>query len=260
MAVEIVALTFAVAAASMTLIGWLLAVIRPAWRPRTSGSLLLAAAAAMILVSTFELLPAAAAAGLDVAEIVRWGVIGAFVVLVIRTLGRRINVGGTDLERSAIIVAVALAIHNIPEGAAPYAATLISVQGGLFTAIALGLHNVAEGLAVATPVMASGGTRRRAFWLTLIATLGEIAGAVIAFRLTGGFSSAVAGGLIAFVAGVMIAVCLLELIPAGWRLWRFEPPVVPVPRPLGQAADPVPADQHEPERVREEQVSAPMAE
>ncbi len=157
MAPPIVALLLALAAASMTMFGWVTAVIRPSWRPRTSGWMLLVAAVAMLAVSIFELLPAALSAGLGLALVGMWAVAGFFVVLLMRTIAHRLEFGSSALERSAMVIAAAIAIHNIPEGAAPYAAALISLQSGIVTAIGLGLHNIAEGLAIATPVMAGGG-------------------------------------------------------------------------------------------------------
>ncbi len=204
----------------MTLVGWAIAVARPFWRPRTAGIMLLLAAAAMVLVSLVELVPAAVSAGLPASAILLWAVIGVSLVLLLRRASGLLLPSATTLERSALVIAVALAVHNVPEGAAPYAAALISLQGGIVTALALGLHNIAEGLAIATPVVAGGGTRRRAFWLTAMATVGEAGGALLAYTFTAGIDEAVAGAVVALVAGVMIAVSVLELLPAGLQLVR----------------------------------------
>lgn len=222
MAPPILALLIAWAAAAMTMLGWLLAVSRPSWRPRTAGWMLLIAALAMLGVSVVELLPSAWQSGLGRLAFAAWVGLGACVVGALHVGARRLRLGGTDLQRSAVIIAVALGIHNVPEGAAPYAAALLSLQGGLVVAVGLGLHNIAEGLAVSTPVLAGGGTRRRAFWLTLIATLGEAGGALIAFALTFSITGTAAGGLIALVAGIMITVSFLELLPAAVRLLGSE--------------------------------------
>lgn len=218
----VIALLVAFAAASTTMLGWLVAVARPSWRPRTAGWMLLAAASAMVLVSVLELLPGAWQSGLGTWPLLLWAAGGAAIVVLLHLAAGALDLGGNGLQRSAVVIAVALALHNVPEGAAPYAAALLSLQGGLVVALGLGLHNIAEGLAVATPVLAGGGTRRRAFWLTLMATIGEAAGAVIAFWLTFTISDSVAGGLIALVAGVMITVSVLELLPAAVRLLRSE--------------------------------------
>ncbi len=74
---------------------------------------------------------------------------------------------------------VAIALHNIPEGAVPFAATMISIRAGVITAIAIALHNIPEGMAVSTAVLAMGGTRRRALAYTGVSVLGEVAGALL---------------------------------------------------------------------------------
>lgn len=225
MAIPTAALLLALAAAAATMLGWLIAVAKPRWKPRTSGWFLLAAAVAMVSVSLFELLPSASAAGRAPMAILVLVLAGAGVVVALHALSRVFEFGGSDLQRSALVIALALAIHNFPEGSAPYAAALVSLQGGLLVALSLGLHNVAEGLAVATPVLASGGSRRRAFAYTTFATVGEMAGAVTAFLFTAGISDEVAGGMIALVAGVMIAVSALELLPAAVALIRAPDPI-----------------------------------
>lgn len=235
MATPVVALLLALAAASATMLGWVLSVLRPSWRPRTSGWMLLVAAVAMLGVSLFELLPGAVAAGIGLPAAALWAVAGCALVLLLRTAAHRLEFGGSGLQQSATIIAVAIALHNIPEGAAPYASALISLQSGLITALALGLHNIAEGMAIAIPVMAGGGARSRAFWLVLVATAGEMFGALLAFSMTEGLSQSTAGAMIAFVAGVMITVSLLELLPSALPLIRTGA-ARPEPDPAPQRA------------------------
>lgn len=224
----------------MTLVGWLVAIAVPSWRPRAAGIMLFVAASAMVLVSLLELLPGAWQA-LEPVPMLLWLSAGIAVVVLLHVAAHALSFGGSSLQRSAVIVAVALAIHNVPEGAAPYAAALLSLQGGVVVALSIGLHNVAEGLAVATPVLAAGGSRGRALVLTLVATGGEMLGALIAFRVASGVSSSLAGGLIACVAGVMMTVSLLELGPASVRLVRTRGRVltaVPAQRTAGPSSLP----------------------
>ena len=201
--------------------------------------MLLVAAVAMFGVSLFELLPGAISAGIGAPAAAAWAVVGCALVLLLRAAAHRLEFAGTGLQQSAMIIAVAIAVHNIPEGAAPYASALISLQSGLITALGLGLHNIAEGMAVAIPVMAGGGARSRAFWLVLVATVGEMGGALLAFTMTAGLSQSTAGGLIAFVAGVMITVSVMELLPSAVPLIRMGAArPEPDPAPL-RAAVPV---------------------
>jgi ZIP family zinc transporter len=209
-----------VATAALTLVGWAITVVRTDWSPRTAATMLLLAAAAMVAVSVGELLPEAAQAGLGRAGLLGWTGLGVAVVLLVRVSERLVHPSGGDLQSTAVIIATALTLHKIPEGAAPYTAALSSVQGGLVAAAALGLHNVAEGVAISSPVIADGGSRRTAFWLTLAATVGAIAGAAVAYAATAVLDDHLVAAMSATVAGVMIGVSVLELLPAALERLR----------------------------------------
>jgi ZIP family zinc transporter len=120
-----------------------------------------------------------------------------------------------NAQSTALLVMVAIALHNIPEGTVPYSATMISVRAGIITAIAIALHNIPEGMAVSTAVLAMGGTRRRAMAYTGVSVLGEVAGAMLI--LVGGRALGPTGAaaLLALVAGIMVSLCVTQLIPAG---------------------------------------------
>lgn len=216
------ALALAALAAAMTLVGWLIALRGRSWSPRGSGIALAIAAAAMLLISVVELLPSSLQAGLSLLVVVIAFGVGAVFVLGMNWLAARFDIGGSALGGSAVVIAIALAVHNIPEGAAPYAAAIVSVQGGIITAIAIGLHNIPEGLAIATPVIAAGGSAWKAFWLTMVATIGEVSGAVLAFGVTAIIDDAVAGLMVAVVAGVMVTISLRVLLPAAMSLLRSD--------------------------------------
>lgn len=217
------AFALSVAAASATMIGWALAASRRSWPPHAFGIAMLAAAAAMVLISGLELIPTALANGLRVGQTAALVVAGAGVVVGMHIVAERLGLGGNKLGRSALLVAVAIGLHNVPEGAAPLAAALLSWPAGVVTALAVGLHNIPEGLAVSAPVLASGGTRTRAFWYTAVATGGEISGAVIALVFAEALTGSRSAGLLAFVAGIMITLSLVELGPSGVHLLRQRP-------------------------------------
>jgi ZIP family zinc transporter len=169
----------------------------------------------MLAISVLELLPPGLrdpatrqasvlllAAGFLAVPVLRW------------VLGRLLPSLGTA-QSTALLVMIAIALHNIPEGAVPFAATMISLQTGLITAVAIGLHNIPEGMAVSTAVIAMGGTRRRALVYTGVSVVGEIIGAVIILAVGSALSPAGAAELLAFVAGIMVSLCVTQLIPAG---------------------------------------------
>ena len=167
------AFLLASAAASTTMLGALIATSGRPWPARVFGVTLLLVAGAMVLISVLELFPAAVDAGLSVARVAGLALIGALIVVGMQILARRLRPDGNRLAMSASLIAVAIGLHNIPEGAVTAATAMLSVEAGLVTATALALHNVPEGIAVAAPVMAAGGGRARAYWFTFIATAGK---------------------------------------------------------------------------------------
>lgn len=214
------AFALALVAALATMLGWALAASRRRWSPRVFGFALLLAGIAMIAVSLLDLVPTALRHGLSPLPAGLWMGAGAVVVVGLHVIADRMELGGSELSRSALLVAVAIGLHNVPEGAAPVAAALLSWQAGIVTAIAVGLHNIPEGLAVAVPALAGGASRTRAFWLTAVATGGEIAGAALALAFAGMLSGDRTAALLAFVAGVMVTLSLVELLPSSRRLLR----------------------------------------
>lgn len=179
----------------------------------------------MLAISSLNLLPTAWDSGIAKWHVVALVAIGAAIVIVLRVIAERLErpKAGKSLQRTALIAAVAIGLHNVPEGAAPVGATLVSIQSGVIVALALGLHNIPEGLAISAPVLAGGGSRKRALAFTAVATGGEIAGAIIAVAFAEALTPSRAGGLLALVAGIMITLSVLELIPTGLKLIRGVP-------------------------------------
>lgn len=119
------------------------------------------------------------------------------------------------LYRSGLLLAVVLAVHNIPEGLASFMTALEDPTVALPIVLAIALHNIPEGMAVAVPVLHATGSRSRAFWLATLSGLAEPAGAVAGYLvlapvLTGGAM----GAVLAAVAGVMVFVTVDKLLPA----------------------------------------------
>jgi ZIP family zinc transporter len=120
------------------------------------------------------------------------------------------------LMRMGALTALAIGIHNFPEGLATFAAALADPKLGVSIAIAIAIHNIPEGVAVSVPVFYATGDRKRAFWLSFLSGLSEPAGALAGWLvLSAFFSPAVMGWLLAGVAGVMVFISLDELLPAA---------------------------------------------
>lgn len=122
------------------------------------------------------------------------------------------------LIRSGLLVAVALAMHNFPEGIATFAAAYSDLSVGLTLAIAIAIHNIPEGIAVAAPVYAATKSRSKAFWWATLSGLTEPLGALVAALLIASvIPASFMGVLYALVAGMMVFVAIDELIPAAIR-------------------------------------------
>jgi len=119
------------------------------------------------------------------------------------------------LMRTGVFVAIGLAIHNFPEGFAVFASNLHSTGLGITLAIAIALHNIPEGIAIAIPVFFATGRKRKALSLTFLSGMAEPLGAIIAALILLPFlSEKVIAMSLAFVAGIMVYICIDELLPA----------------------------------------------
>lgn len=129
----------------------------------------------------------------------------------------------TKLMRMGLFTALAIAIHNFPEGLATFLAALEDPGVGAAIAIAIALHNIPEGISVSVPIFYATGNRMKAFYYSLLSGLAEPVGAVIAYVglrfFLGGDSGAippqVMGLLFGGVAGIMVYISLDELLPTS---------------------------------------------
>lgn len=120
------------------------------------------------------------------------------------------------LMRMGVLSALAIGIHNLPEGMATFTAALREPGLGISIAAAIAIHNIPEGIAVSVPIFYATGSRRRAFVWSFASGLAEPAGAAIAYlALAPLLNDAVFGGLFAAVAGIMVFISFDELLPAA---------------------------------------------
>jgi len=122
------------------------------------------------------------------------------------------------LMRTGLLTALAIGVHNFPEGLATFASTLGDVKLGVFIAIAIAIHNIPEGIAVSIPIFYATGNKNKAFFYSFLSGISEPVGAVVGYLILLPFlTPAVLAGLMAFVAGVMIYISLDELLPMAHR-------------------------------------------
>ena len=127
------------------------------------------------------------------------------------------------LMRMGLFTALAIAIHNLPEGLATFLAALHDPSLGVAIALAIALHNIPEGISVSVPIFYATGNRRKAFLYSFLSGLAEPVGAFVAYlglRLfmggtDGGFPPQVMGILFGGVAGIMVYISVDELLPTS---------------------------------------------
>lgn len=122
----------------------------------------------------------------------------------------------SNLMRMGLFTALAIAIHNFPEGLATFTAAISDPSLGVPIALAIAIHNIPEGIAVAVPIYYATGSRKKAFKLSFLSGLSEPVGALIGYLLLSRFfNDAVFGFIFASVAGIMVYISLDELLPSA---------------------------------------------
>ena len=120
------------------------------------------------------------------------------------------------LMKMGVFTALAIAIHNFPEGLATFTAALTNPSLGIAIAVAIAIHNIPEGIAVSVPIYYATGNKKKAFWHSFLSGLAEPVGAIIGYLILMPFMSpAVFGILFAAVAGIMVFISIDELLPAA---------------------------------------------
>lgn len=127
------------------------------------------------------------------------------------------------LMRMGLFTALAIGIHNFPEGLATFLAALQDPSLGVAIAIAVALHNIPEGISVSVPIYYATGNRKKAFFYSVLSGLAEPIGAVMAYFAirfflggdTGVIPPQVMGVLFGGVAGIMVYISLDELLPTS---------------------------------------------
>jgi len=120
------------------------------------------------------------------------------------------------LMRVGVLTAIAIAIHNFPEGLATFGSTLVNIELGLLITFAIAIHNIPEGISVFMPIYYATGDKKKAFLYSFLSGFSEPVGAIVGFLILMPFLSEwVLSFLLAFVAGIMVYISADELLPAA---------------------------------------------
>lgn len=121
-----------------------------------------------------------------------------------------------SLFRTGLMAAIAITIHNFPEGIASFISASHSPSLGIAVAAAVALHNIPEGIVVAVPVFCATGSRKRAFVMSLLSGLAEPVGALFAYLVLSPFLTPTLFGVVfGAVAGIMVFIAFDELLPTA---------------------------------------------
>lgn len=139
----------------------------------------------------------------------------------------------SGLFLAGMVMAAAIALHNVPEGmviGASFARSvdeILSNRGGLVMAVIIGLHNIPEGMAVAVPLISGGMSKWRSVGITAVSGAPTILGAVMGF-LIGTISPTALVLSLSFASGAMLYVVFGELLPESILMWRSKLPAAMV--------------------------------
>lgn len=134
-----------------------------------------------------------------------------------------------DLWLAGVVIACAIALHNIPEGMSIGATFAIdgehAVSAAFMLAALIGLHNIPEGMAVAVPLIAGGMGRLKAVLLTAASGIPMVVGAVVGLWL-GDIGAIGLAGSLGFASGAMLYVVFGEIIPQAITMYRSRVPAI----------------------------------
>ena len=139
--------------------------------------------------------------------------------------------GRGRLFLAGLVMAAAIALHNVPEGMvvgasfAKSAGEMRLSRGGLLMALVIGLHNVPEGMAVAVPLMSGGMGRAKAVWMTAVTGAPTVLGAAGGYFL-GTLGPRALALALSGASGAMLYVVFGELLPESVRMWESKAPAL----------------------------------
>lgn len=137
----------------------------------------------------------------------------------------------SNLFVAGLIMAVAIALHNVPEGmviGAMYVgvdpASLTS-GSGFIMAVTIGLHNIPEGMSVAVPLIAGGMNRGKAVAITALSGFPTVLGAMLGYW-AGSLGPVMNALALSFASGAMLYVVFGELLPESYLMWKSKAPAL----------------------------------
>lgn len=130
--------------------------------------------------------------------------------------GRSVDSENRRLMRMGFVVALAIAIHNFPEGFATFISAVDDPAMAIPIAVAIAIHNIPEGISVSVPIYYATGNKKKALMYSFLSGFAEPVGAIAGYLVLRSFmNDLVFGFTFAAVAGIMVFISLDELLPAA---------------------------------------------
>lgn len=128
---------------------------------------------------------------------------------------------------AGIVMASAIALHNVPEGmtiGASYSGDEGTMgKAALVLAFIIGLHNIPEGMAVSVPLISGGMAKRKAVLITAASGIPTILGALLGFLL-GEIGPVGLTFSLGFASGAMLYVVFGEILPQSILMYHSKLP------------------------------------
>ena len=122
------------------------------------------------------------------------------------------------LHRTGLSSAIAVALHNFPEGMVTFMAAMYDHALGIAIAVAIAIHNIPEGIAMASPIYYATGSKKKALLLATASGLTEPLGGLLGFWvLSQVFGELLLGVAFASAAGIMVFIAIHQLLPAAQK-------------------------------------------
>lgn len=127
------------------------------------------------------------------------------------------------LYRVGILMAIAIAVHNFPEGIVTFLSVMVDVKLGIVIAFAIAIHNIPEGIAVSIPIFYATGSRKKAFVYSFLSGLAEPIGGILGYFVLRSFINEVVIGIVfALIAGIMVFISFDSLLPSAEKYGRHH--------------------------------------
>ena len=242
----ITALIMTLIAGSATGIGGALVLFKKDLSSNTLAGALGLSAGVMIFISLAEMFPEAQAEILSAGHI-KYGkayilaafFIGMGLITLIDFLvpeyenpheasGLSLEAQTSAMKKLGVMSALAIGIHNFPEGIATFIGALNDTQMGAGITFAISIHNIPEGIAIAIPIYYATKSKGKALLYATLSGFSEVIGALLCMAITHIFGIELTDGGIVFplvmaaVAGIMIYISLDELLPTAEKYGKHH--------------------------------------